>query len=163
MLCFKDTKEGAELLVDFCAGSLEPAQAGKLERHIAGCLDCRELVEEQRAVWETLDRWTAPAVSPEFNARLYARVAEEASGWRTWLPGVFRPVVPYSIWKSAALAAACAVLVFGFLAPPLDYRMSHRETEPQAEVDKGENVDIQQVANTLEELDMLTPAPASAM
>jgi len=170
MLCLKDTKEGAELLVDFCAGSLEAGRAGELERHLASCRDCRALVEEQRTVWDALGRWTAPAVSPEFNTRLYARVAGEASGWRAWLPGVLQPAVPYSIWKSAALAAACAVLVVGFLAPSLDTRldtrMTHRESAPQAEVegsDKSEKVDIQQVANTLEELDMLTPAPASAM
>lgn len=160
MLCLKNSKEGAELLVDYCAGSLGPARAAELERHVAGCPDCRDLVEAQRAVWETLDRWTPPVVSRDFNQRLLARVAtEEQSGWRMWLPGVFRPAVPYSIWKPAALAAACAVLVVGFLVRP------PHQNEPVPQVD-AERVDIEQVANTLEELDMLTPAtapPASAM
>ena len=158
MLCLKNTKEGAELLLDFCAGSLAPAQAVELERHIASCGECRDLVEAQTAVWEMLERWPAPPVSPNFNARLYARVAEESSGWRKWVPGVLQPVVPYSIWKSAALAAACAVLVIGFLAPSLH----HRETAAQVDADKADKVDIEQVANTLEELDMLTPAPTPA-
>jgi len=162
MLCLKDTKEGAELLLDFCAGSLEAARSAELERHIESCATCREIVVAQRAVWDALGQWKAPAVSPDFNSRMYARVSGEASGWRKWLPGVFQPAVPYSIWKSAALAAACAVLVVGFVAPSLHFR----EPAPQVEVDrgdKGDKVDIEQVANTLEELDMLTLAPASAM
>ena len=159
MLCFKNTKEGAELLLDFCAGSIEPGRAVEIERHIADCGACRELVEQQRVVWEALDQWTPPAVSPEFNARLYARVAQESSGWRKWLPAAFQPAVPYSIWKSAALATACAVLVVGFVVRS---PQSH-EIAPVADTEK---VDIEQVANTLEELDMLipaTPQPASAM
>jgi anti-sigma factor RsiW len=164
MRCIKDTREGAELLLDFCAGSLEAGRGAELERHIAGCDDCRELVEAQRAMWSALDQWVPPAVSPGFNARMHARVAGETSGWRTWLPGVLQPAVPYSIWKSAALAAAGAVLVAGFLV----HSPHARDTTvvAQGDVDKGDKgdkVDIEQVANTLEELDMLTPAPASAM
>ncbi|HLX45373.1 MAG TPA: zf-HC2 domain-containing protein [Bryobacteraceae bacterium] len=160
MFCLKNTKEGAALLLDFCAGKMERAQAAEIEQHLANCGACRELVEKQRSVWDALDQWTPPAVSPEFNARVYARVAQESSGWRKWLPGVFQPAVPYSIWKSAALVAACAVLVIGFTvrAP---------QTREAAPVVDSEKVDIEQVANTLEELDMLIPAapqqPASAM
>jgi hypothetical protein len=160
MLCFKDTKEGAGLLLDFCAGKLERARAAEIEQHLANCGVCGELVEKQRSVWDALDQWTPPAVSTEFNARVYALVAQESSGWRKWLPGVFQPAVPYSIWKSAALVAACAVLVIGFMvrAP---------QTRDAAPVVDPEKVDIEQVANTLEELDMLIPTapqqPASAM
>ena len=160
MLCFKKTKEGAELLLDFCARNIEPERVAEIERHLARCGECRELVEQQRLVWDALDQWTPPAVSAEFNARVYARVAQESSGWRKWLPGVFQPAVPYSIWKSAVLLAACAVLVIGFVV-----RAPHaREAAPVAD---SERVDIERVANTLEELDMLIPAapqqPASAM
>jgi hypothetical protein len=152
MLCIKNTKEGAELLVEFCAGSLDPARASELETHIASCTECRELVDGQRALWETLECWTPPAVSPDFNLKLFGRIAaEEQSGWRKWLPGVFRPAVPYSIWKPAALVAACAVLVVGFLVRPA------QAPDAVAQVD-AEKVDIEQVANALEELDMLMPA-----
>ena len=164
MLCIKDTREGAELLLDFCAGSLEAERSAELERHLANCGECRQLVEAQRAVWGALDQWVPPAVSPGFNSRMYARVGAEASGWRNWLPGVLQPGVlysfwPYSIWKSAALAAAGAVLMAGFLVH------SPHPGDPasaQGDVDKGDKVDIEQVANTLEELDMLTPAPTPA-
>jgi anti-sigma factor RsiW len=155
MRCIKGTKDGAELLLDFCSGKLEPGQRAEFERHIAGCAECREQVDAQRLVWETMERWTPPAVSPEFNARLYERIAADASGWRKWLPGILRPAVPLSIGKSAALATACAVLMAAFLM-----RAPHsHETASQPDTEK---VDIEQVANTLEELDMLTPAPTPA-
>jgi anti-sigma factor RsiW len=160
MLCLNNTKESVQLLLDFCAGKMERARVAELEQHLANCGACRELVAKQRTVWDALDQWTPPAVSPEFNARVYALVARESSGWRTWLPGVLQPAVPYSIWKSAALVAACAVLAIGFVvrAP---------QTREAAPVADSEKVDIERVANTLEELDMLIPAapqqPASAM
>lgn len=154
MRCIKGNKEGAEILLDFCSGKLEPGPRNEFERHIAGCAECRAQVDAQRLVWDALEQWAPPAVSPEFNPRLYARVAADASGWRKWLPGFFRPAVPLSIWKSAALATACAVLMAAFLmrAPH-----SHETAQPDTE-----KVDIEQVANTLEELDMLTPAPTPA-
>jgi anti-sigma factor RsiW len=161
MRCIKETKEGAELLLDFCAGSLDRARSSEFERHIATCGECRECVNAQRALWETLDQWKAPAVSADFNERLYSRIAEEPAGWRKWVPAILRPATPYSIWKPAALATACAVLIAGFLAyaPSAPHP---RETAPQADVEK---VDLDQVATALEELDMLTPvsAPASKM
>jgi anti-sigma factor RsiW len=161
MLCFKSTKEGAALLLDFCAGSLDPARAADVGRHIASCAGCRELAEKQRAVWDALDQWAPPAVSPDFNARVYARVEQESAGWRKWIPGALQPAVPYSIWKSAALAAACAVLAIGFA---IRSPQAHESAPVAADTEK---VDIERVANTLEELDILMPAapqpPASAM
>jgi len=161
MRCIKETKEGAELLLDFCAGSLDRARSSEFERHIASCEECRESVNAQQAVWETLDQWKTPAVSADFNERLYARIAEESVGWRKWVPAILRPAVPYPIWKPAALTAACAVLMAGFLVhePNAPYAPHAGETAPQADTEK---VDIEQVATALEELDMLTPAPTPA-
>jgi len=160
MRCIKGSKEGAELLLDFCAGKLESGLRAEFERHIASCAQCSEQADAQRLVWEALERWTPPAVSPEFNARLYERVAADASGWRRWLPGILRPALPLSIWKPAALAAACAALMAAFLMrPPNSHETHSHEAVSQSDTEK---VDIEQVANTLEELDMLTPAPTPA-
>lgn len=134
----------AEVLLDYCAGTLDPARAAEFSRHLEGCVDCRRLVETQREVWSTLDRWTAAEVSPDFDARLYARIAREQAkpAWTAWFRPLWKPALP--------LAVACAVLAVGFLVrPPRPV-----DNSPQVRADK---IDIEQVEQTLADLDMLTP------
>ncbi len=164
MDCLKNAGSGAETLLDYCSGALEPARAVELERHIENCPQCFRAVEAQREVWEALGRWKAPVVSADFNARLYARIAleNEAPAWRRWLRRLAQPAVPYALWKPAAFAAACAVIAVGFLAQmPADRHAPAPQTRMETD-----HVDIEQVANALEELDLLMPAtpstPASA-
>jgi hypothetical protein len=64
------------------------------------------------------------------------------------------PALPYALWKPAALAAACAVLAVGFLV----HVPQPAKTIPQMSTDR---VDIEQVANALEELDVLMPSGSS--
>src|ERR1035438_8417658 len=103
MDCIKNNKRGVEILTDYCAGILDPAVALEIDTHIAQCGECRGMVEAQRSVWEMLDAWTPLEVSPNFDARLYARIAQEQTvpAWRQWLGRLFRPVTPYGIWKTA--------------------------------------------------------------
>jgi anti-sigma factor RsiW len=131
MECLMQARSGAQTLLDYCSGALEPAAAAEVERHSEICETCRRVIDAQREVWHTLGRWSAPAVSQDFNARLYTRIAQEN-----------------------ALAAACAVLAVGFLVHvprPVD-------SSPQMSTDR---VDIEQVANALEELDVLMPSGSS--
>jgi anti-sigma factor RsiW len=143
----------AEILVDYCAGTLDPARVDEFVQHFQTCDGCRRAVEAQREVWGVLDGWTPPQVSPDFDARLYARIAREGAApqWKRWLRGVLHPAGPHPFWKPAVgLAAACAVLAVGFLVRtpnPVD-------TSKQIRAD---NVDIEQVEQTLADLDMLTP------
>ncbi len=157
MDCLMQAKSGAQTLLDYCSGALEPGAAAEVERHTQSCADCKRMVDAQREVWESLSHWTAPAVSQDFNARLYARIAQEneAPGWRQWLGRITRPAVPYALWKPAALAAACAVLVVGFLV----HVPQPVQTSPHMD---AEQVDIEQVANALEELDVLAPPGSSS-
>ena len=139
-----------DVLLDYCAGTLEPARAAEFSRHLEGCPNCRRVVDAQREVWSALDRWTAVEVSPDFDARLYARIAQghAARRWTQWLRRLRRPALP--------LAVACAVLAVGFLvrSPRLD------DGSQQVRADK---IDIEQVEQTLEDLEMLTPlAPPPA-
>ena len=146
-------KEGAEILIDYCAGTLDPVRKAELERHIESCANCRALVEKQTELWETLDQWRKPAVSPDFNARLYARIAreEEAPGWKNWARRIFEPATPVAFWKPlASLAAAGAVLALALAV----YMPQPHSTAPQIH---AEQVDIEQVARALDDLDILTP------
>jgi len=162
MICAMEGKKGAEVLLDYVARKLDSARAAEFEKHMESCGDCRRAVNAQREVWGALDQWTAAPVSADFDARLYARIAREEAApvWQRWLRRVFQPAVPVAIWKPAVpLAAACAVLVFGFLV-----RMPQAgDTTKQI---RAERVDIEQVERTLEDLEMLTPvsqAPPGSM
>ncbi len=157
MECLMQTKSGAQILLEYCSGALEPEAAAEVAGNAEICQGCKRTIEAQREVWETMDRWIAPAVSHDFNKHLYARIARENESprWRQWIRRVTQPVVPYALWKPAALAAACAVLAVGFLVH------APGTTETNVQMD-SQHVDIEQVANALDELDVLSPPGSSS-
>ena len=148
--------EGAEILLDYCARTLDPARAAEFEKHIEACGDCRRLVQSQSDVWETLDQWTPEPVSADFDARLYARIAQEqAAGWRQWWWRISRPLVPLSLWKPVvSFAVACAILAIALVVHVPGTGGGASQIRP-------EKVDIEQVEKTLDDLDILTPLPQS--
>jgi hypothetical protein len=135
-------------------------QTAEFEIHLQQCADCSRLVEAQKEVWGALEAWTPVPVSVNFDARLYARIAKEqtAPAWQLWLGRIFQPPVPYPLWKSAVpLIAACAVLAVA-LSVRMPDSVDHRL--------RADKVDIEQVEQTLEDFDILTPAvqaPAGSM
>ena len=62
MKCPIETRENAELLLEYCARKLDPATTAVLERHIGICPACREFAAGQRALWDALDTWDATPV-----------------------------------------------------------------------------------------------------
>jgi len=148
------TKEGAGILLDYCAQALNPARRAEVDRHLEHCEECRKFVVAQTELWETLDRWTPPEVSPTFDARLYARIAREeaAPGWKKWARRILQPAAPVAVWKPAvSLVAACAVLALALVVHTPD----RGAQTPQVHAD---SVDIEQVAKTLDDLDILAPS-----
>ena len=157
MNCPTRKSRDAEIVLDYCAQSLPPQQAVEFEAHMAGCADCTRLVNAQREVWQSLETFSPVAVSPDFNDRLYTRIAEEQSapGWKLWLRRVFEPAVPYAFWKPVVpLAAACAVVAVGL------YVQAPKSPEPVQQV-RVEKVDIEHMEQTLADLDILTPVAPS--
>ena len=163
MNCPTKRNEDAEILLDYCAQTLSPLQTAEFEIHLKQCADCSRLVEAQKEVWGALDAWTPAPVSVNFDARLYARIAEEqaAPAWQNWLRRIFQPPLPYPLWKSAVpLIAACALLAAG-----LSVHMPGTPAAPHPQL-RADKVDIEQVEQTLEDFDILTPsaqAPAGSM
>jgi anti-sigma factor RsiW len=163
MNCPTKRNEDAEILLDYCAQTLPPLQTAEFEIHLKQCADCSRLVEAQKAVWGALEAWTPAPVSVNFDARLYARIAEEqaAPAWRFWLRRIFQPAIPYPLWKSAVpLIAACLLLAAG-----LSVHMPGTPAAPHPQL-RADKVDIEQVEQTLEDFDILTPsaqAPAGSM
>jgi len=172
MDCIKKNKQGVEILTDYCAGILDPAAAAAIDTHIEQCAQCREMVEAQRVVWEMLDAWTPLEVSRNFDARLYARIAEEraAPAWRQWLGRVFRPATPYGLWKpavslaaaGAAVALALVVLPGGMTDRSLFTHAAYKSTTAfknttVQSAPGSEEIDLEQVQQALDDMDLLTP------
>jgi anti-sigma factor RsiW len=154
MMCMLHTKEGAGILMDYCARTLNADGVAEVERHLTNCAECRNFVEAQTELWETLDRWTPPEVSTNFDARLYARIAREQAepAWKRWARRILQPAAPVPIWKPAvSLAAAGMVLALALVV----HTPQRRDAGTQVHAD---SVDIEQVARTLDDLDLLTPS-----
>jgi len=121
------------------------------------CSACCALAERQRELWAALDVWSSTPVPPDFNDRLYARIAAEKNPWwRQWTqarwPGAWRPALP--------VAFACAALLTAFLLkePPAQ----NDATSPALEAPQ-----IEQVERALDDVEMLkqlglTPARANS-
>jgi anti-sigma factor RsiW len=143
MMCPTRDKQSAEILLEYCAGTLDPDRASEFEKHAAECAECGRQVASQRALWQTLDQWTPAEISPDFDARLYARIAREEAvrPWKRWFAWGWKPAL--------ITVAAGAAIVIGLFV---------RQPQPPSRTD---TVDIDQVEHALEDLDMLTPLPAA--
>jgi anti-sigma-K factor RskA len=137
MICLSKSEQGSELLASYLAKTLDSAGMAELDRHVQECADCRGLV----TVWERLDEFAAPEVTPGFDARLYARIsAEEARRSSWWRRRLWRPIIPL-----AAAAAVAAVVLW-----------VHPSGSPDAAKQAGK-ADIEQVAQAVDDLDLLIP------
>jgi anti-sigma factor RsiW len=151
MTCLQNNPHGAEILMDYCAGTLDAASTAQLEAHLRKCAACNRAVEAQRQVWQALDEWKPEEVSLDFDQRLYARIAAESrEPW--WRLGLRKPLVP-------AIAAA-AMLIFALLPHSSQTRVPPPHPTPQ--VVAGQRIDLRQVEQALDDMDMLTPVGQSS-
>jgi len=148
MKCPIETRDNAEVLLDYCARKLDPDRAATLERHIRICPACREFADSQRAVWNALDAWEALPVSPDFDRRLYARIEREVSWWDRLL----RPFRPLLVRQGLPVAAgACLAIMAGIL---LD-RSGDVPVGAEAQSVQVEAVPADQLENALDDMELL--------
>ena len=151
-----------ELLLEYTAGGLDAAGREALERHLEECGQCRDFVAGQRAVVAALDGWEAPPVSADFDRRLYARIAREASWWDR----ISRPFSPALIRRGLPVAAAAGLVLVALLV------MNRPESVPPAPPAAAQQVEPlrpDQVETALQDMEMLRefsglvqPDPADA-
>lgn len=154
MICLSKNEQGADVLVEYFSGTLDAVRREELDRHAQFCSECRELL----AVWNRLDEFPAPEVSPDFDAKLYARIAAESqvSWWRRWIPTEFS-------WKSAIpVGAACAALALALMIKMPDPAYVPVDSATKATVN-DDSVNMDQVEQLLEDLDLLAPAPTELL
>lgn len=171
MICIKDNPQGAEILTDYCASKLDPVRASELETHFKQCAECRELVEAQKTVWEMLEVWKPVEVSPDFDAKLYARISQEHTEpvWKRWFLRIFQPAEPGVFWKPVAAVAAMGAVLSLALVVHAPFAAQHLagDRTPQAQIQShSDKIDVEQVEQALDDMDMLTPvgqSPAGRM
>jgi hypothetical protein len=96
MPCEKYSGRMRALIADAALGALSPEREVELRAHIADCASCRGAFVEARAVSKAIDSGVASLVatapSPQFESRLRARLAAEATPsrarqfWPAWAP-----------------------------------------------------------------------------
>jgi anti-sigma factor RsiW len=147
MSCPMENRE-SEVLLAYCAGSLEATRSAMIEEHMRACPACREFAEGQQAVWKALDGWEAAPVSEDFNRRLYARIEKEVSWWDL----ILRPFRPLTMRHGLPIAAAAGVVIMaGFL---LDRPAAMNPAAPQTSA-HVESVASEQADQTLSEMEMM--------
>jgi anti-sigma factor RsiW len=144
MDCPLGSAEGAELIIGRVARTLDAEADSEFQRHMGTCSNCREAVAAQEGVWSALDAWHPVPVSPDFDRKLFRRIAEEERG--RWWRGLARP---QGWWRPAMpVAAACALLAGAFLLQhPAPKFAQEAQTQPKLE--------IEQVEHALDDMDLL--------
>lgn len=108
MPCEKYSGRMKALIADAALGALSPEREADLRAHIGDCASCRGAFDEAQAVYSAIDRGVASlaatAPSPQFELRLRARLAAEAT------PSRARQF--WTAWAPAAGALAVAALLF---------------------------------------------------
>lgn len=110
-----------ELMPDLAAGL--NAVTPEMKTHLDSCPECVGKLEAFRQTMSLLDEWKAPAPSPCFDVRLYARLREEAQKTRGLLQWLRRP----------ALAISFAVLMVASV-PLVRFAGSHHGSQPVASI-----------------------------
>jgi anti-sigma factor RsiW len=155
MNCPIQNEETAELLLAYTARRLDASKTAMLESHMDVCPECAEFRAGQEMVWQALDAWVAPPVTPDFNRRLYQRIEAEAA--EPWYKRLFTS--PWSMWKPAIpLAAACLLVVAGFV---LDHPVASNPSANAPAIRVGV-AEAEQVESALDDLQLLRQLDSSA-
>lgn len=96
-----------ESIIPYLDGRVSAAERETLGAHLSVCAECRERVEELRAVMGALAEWQLEPPSPAFDSALRARLAEEAEQGSSWL--VLRPIYGAALAAAVVLASAVAL------------------------------------------------------
>ena len=147
MRCPIESRE-PEILLAHGSGTLDAGRAAELREHLAVCRACRELAAGQQAVWQTLDTWEAPPVSPDFDRRLYSRIDNGVSWWER----VTRPLRPLFARQGLPLAAAACLMIAIGVVVERPARVAPVQPPESAQV---EAVSPDQVERALDDMEML--------
>ncbi len=164
MMCPMQSRENAEILLDYCARTLPADTLARMDEHVAICPSCKEVLGAQQQVWSALDEFDAAElkVSADFDRRLYARIEAEhrepfwVRGWRKLFqsgqPGAWRPAVSMSLAGVAVIGLLLVRLPNGEVAPSPVASPTAPVVVHTAIIDKQ---DVERLDSALEDIEML--------
>jgi len=141
-------KLSVDQIVRRAAGRLDAREQAQLDAALAADAELARAAREQSAVWHALDDWEGEPVSPDFDARLSARI--EALPAATWRSGLAALLPPLRWGPALPLGLATLALVSGLL-------LSHVRKTPAAApaVEAVSARDADQIETTLDDLQTL--------
>lgn len=91
----------------YCGGDLEPAERELVETHLAECPDCRSELANLQTTLRLIR--TTPEVEPPpwLTGRIMARIREQQTEKRSWLPRLFYPLHIKLPLEAIALLMVC--------------------------------------------------------
>jgi anti-sigma factor RsiW len=152
--------DNADVLLDYCARSLDAERKAMLEKHLAQCAECREMASAQAAIWSAMDLYEAEPVAADFDRKLYERIAEleRVPVWeRMWAP-VRAYLQGQPAWRPVLSVAAASAMLAVVLVVRQD--MTAPEMAPVAAVIDVQ--DVEQAERALEDIEMLRELEAAA-
>jgi hypothetical protein len=98
-------------------GSALNSAPSELSAHLSGCADCAKLFQALQQTMTAMDEWTAPEVSPYFNTRFQARLAEvkreEALAPVGALAWLRKPAFGLPVWQQMVAGVFAVALAVG--------------------------------------------------
>lgn len=147
--------------VDYVAGRVDASQAAAMAAHAVGCPACQREMAEQAAVWAALEEYSPAAVSADFDARLYARIARSEAQGEGWMSRLVRSMT--ASWRPAmAVSGVCAVLLMAVMLRTPETNPASVTAMPAVEKAQSEPVDLETLESALEDLEMLKVVDAGA-
>jgi anti-sigma factor RsiW len=152
-----------DVLLDYIAGRLDPAQAARFERHADQCAHCAALRTAQAAVWLSLDEWKPAPVSEGFNRELWRRIDADAESV-SWIDEWTKPLAAalnLSLWKRVA------PLVFAMGLVVTAYVFDHSASHPAPQTNPGAPIvvtasDADQLDQALDDIQLLRDVDAAS-
>ena len=175
MTCPMQSRENAEILLEYCARSLPADTLARFDAHVAMCPSCRQELGAQQQLWTALDEFDATDlnISADFDRRLYARIEAEhqepfwVRGWRNFFrsgqPGAWRPGFSMALAGVAVVALLLVRLPATFspvnVESPVATSAAEESVDPAlktATLDKQfDKQDVEGLDTALEDLEML--------
>jgi len=157
MNCPLKSEDTLDTLLDYAAGTVDPAKSTRIEQHLTVCTECTAFLAGQTEVWKALDAWEPAPVSMDFNRQLWRRIdAAAAAPWYRKLAdslsmGAWKPALP--------LTAALFLVATAFM---MDHQTVVKVTTPNA--GSGYTVSVteaEQLENTLDDIQLLRQLDAA--
>ncbi|MBZ2185972.1 MAG: hypothetical protein K7J46_14775 [Bryobacter sp.] len=146
MNCLLKPPEQQALLFRYLAGDLTGETLCSWQRHVASCPDCQHLVQSQENLEAILSSWQPPAISADFDQKLWARIELDRQHTQPWW---LRYLSLDWGWRLAVPAALTACLILGFFV-----------LSPAPEVMQAEDIEqVERMLDDLEALQALHPQP----